>query len=788
MSSRAVLFLVRGWRSAAIFLLALAAAVWLHHVFAAVVPSASWLAWDLLRLWAWQLVLSAACVSAGVAVLAWADAKEGASWEVMALGFPIGLVIFSVGFYLLGYVRGFVPWVAVAWPVLLIVCGARSLWLQLRAPQPEQAAALTRALSLQLVMWLCGGMGVGLAYLGVLSPDSINYDAAWMHLVIAQDYARAGRVIPFYGDWVKSVPHLASVLHTWDFVVPGLGQAKPLRWMMSLHTEFTVFVWTLVGIAAAVNMVVGRVVRGAWTAMFLFPAILAYDSNMGGAADHILAVFAVPLVWFGMLVAKRFAWRLCAVWGCVAGGALLVKLQAVYVIAPVASYLCVCWLVHVWRLWRGGALRARVVAALFVRLATMPVLAMVVFAVHALPNWLVHHNPLYPLAQDIFVHSRPRVAGAVTQVKYLFGDWQAHPPAELGTRLIEAVKLLWSFSFTPHYSFQKNVPITGSLFTLCLPFLLFVRANRRVWSLAGFALAAVFAWAMTYWVDRNLQVFMPLLVVVTAVLLCLAWQTGRVAKAGVVVLVAMQLVAAGDVWFSGMDRIHGAITLIRSSAEARADRRYATYRAPYITLGEALPPKAVVLLHNEHGSLGIDRKVLIDWAGFQGLIDYRTMNSVRDLWNTYRRLGVTHVVFGPTLHAAPSKQEEVLFAVFSRLFGADTKYYGGLQMFPLPPNPPSAQALKVGVLAVGGVPDGVYDVRELGHLDALPPQFWVPPQPLLATADPAPVLAQSDAVIVGNNVSAELNVKLADAWQALVYTPGYRVFARRSLAAARPGP
>lgn len=294
MASRAFQFLVRGWRSAGIFLLAFAGAAWFHHVLAAIAPSASWLAWDVLRLWLWQLVLSAACVSAGVAVLAWANLLEGTLWEALAFAFPCGFLLFSVGFYLLGYAGGFVPWVAAAWPLLLMALGARPLWQQLRVrdsqtADPQLSFTSPLARSTQLMLWLGGGAGVCLVYLGAFSPDSVNYDAAWMHLVIAQDYARAGRVVPFYGDWVRSVPHLGSVVHTWDFVVPFLGHTKPLRWMMCLHTEFSVFVWTLVGIAAAVNWIVGRAVRGAWVVMLLFPAILAYDSNMGGAADHILA-------------------------------------------------------------------------------------------------------------------------------------------------------------------------------------------------------------------------------------------------------------------------------------------------------------------------------------------------------------------------------------------------------------------------------------------------------------------------------------------------------------------
>lgn len=44
-----------------------------------------------------------------------------------------------------------------------------------------------------------------------------------MHVVIAQDYAREGHLVPFVGDWQPNVPHLASFVFTWGFIVPGLA-------------------------------------------------------------------------------------------------------------------------------------------------------------------------------------------------------------------------------------------------------------------------------------------------------------------------------------------------------------------------------------------------------------------------------------------------------------------------------------------------------------------------------------------------------------------------------------
>jgi len=136
-----------------------------------------------------------------------------------------------------------------------------------------------------------GILCVGLIYLGLLSPDSVNYDATWYHLRIAQDYARWGRIRPFF-DYNAIVPHLASILHTWGYLVPGLDGAP--RWMMALHMEFALFLWTLVGVAAGIQRLTDDfTLRASWGSFFLFPIIFVYDSNIGGSADHVLAFFVL---------------------------------------------------------------------------------------------------------------------------------------------------------------------------------------------------------------------------------------------------------------------------------------------------------------------------------------------------------------------------------------------------------------------------------------------------------------------------------------------------------------
>ena len=99
---------------------------------------------------------------------------------------------------------------------------------------------------------------------------------------------------------------------------------------------------------------------------------------------------------------------------------------------------------------------------------------------------------------------------------------------------------------SPHYSFTHDVPSGGALFTLCLPLPLAIRGPRALW--LGFAagLGALFAWAMIFRVDRHLQTFMPLLAATTAAVLARAWELGGRARAGLLVLVGLQVIWAGD--------------------------------------------------------------------------------------------------------------------------------------------------------------------------------------------------------------------------------------------------
>lgn len=715
-------------------------------------PLRDWLFFDLAKLWAWDLLLTVACASAGHCLLVRVfRLGQLPALEKLSLALPLGLVTFVAGIYLAGFLALLGPVFAVVMPLTMLAIGIPDLYRAF-----SSANWRARPVLLTPLAWVFSSFGaicVGIVYLGILSPDSINYDAGWNHLVIAQDNARAGRVLAFPGDWVKNVPHLGSIVNTWAFLVPGLDHPV-LRWMQAQHTEFTIFLWTLVGVAASVRFLAERSeVRAAWAAFFLFPSIFVYDSNLGVAADHFLALFAVPMLMASMRFLGTLGWREGVLLGVFGGAALLTKLQAVYVLVPigVAVMARAAQLVYRRCKRREGA---PAVSSVCIALASCCGAMLLLTLLHFGKNAAVFGNPFFPLAQGRFPSKLSSVPDAQLQMDYLFADWRWHPPTDLFERVRAAAEMVFTFSFVPHYTFVGNVPLFGSLFTLSLPLIFFIGRARRLWLGAAVGTGALLVWAMTFWVDRNLQTFLPLLVAVTAATLVRLWELGSLARVGVSALVALQVVWGADYYFSGSDRIANAMSLIRSGMEGRAENRFSGYRQAYIALGDSLPEEAVVLLHAQHVMLGINRPVLLDVIGFQGLVDYRTFRSPRDIHQRYRQLGVTHVVWSPGLGPSASKQEDVLFALYSTQHLAGPAAFGGFLVAALPKQAPrETPPLQVLSWNVPNYRNGLYPIEALSVCELLPPRMQRYPSPREEADTEAAVqrmLASADAAIISS--------------------------------------
>jgi hypothetical protein len=728
-------------------------------------PLRSWFVLDLATIWLWQLTLGAACASTGALVVhKLVPARDRTRLETIALAFPVGAVVFVLAMYVGGFLHLYGPTFAVVLPLLMIGAGGRqalAAWQGAREAGTLPRLTLAR---LPLVASVLGLLMLGVLYLGAIHPDAINYDASWVHVVIAQDYAREGKIVPFPGNFMLNVPHLGSVLNTWAFIVPGLDMPA-LRWIMALHTEFTVVVWTMVGIAAAARRLAAREAAATWTVYLLFPGLFVYDNNIGGAADHFAALFAAPLLLAAERALRRFDRGWCLLLGAFAGGAVLTKLQAGYLLVPIGLAGLVRAAVLIARRRRAQAVDdgaghdddAPSPRAIAIGIGAAAAAAFVVVLPHLASHAVFFHNPVYPFATDLFngITDPRRQAGTV------MADWAYRAPSALTERFTSSAKLSFSFSLVPQYYFV-NAPVFGSVFTLALPLLLIIgrRNARRLWLGAFVAMGAVFMWAFTYRIDRNLQVFLPVLAAVTAAILVRAWELGRLARAGVGALVAVQLAWGAGLMFSGNERMNAALTLLRGAMEGRSRELLRASRADYVAIGNSLPPDAKVLLHDFHLSLGINRPIILDWLGYQDQIDYASFETPRALHDRLRALGVTHVVWVPGQREAPTRQEEILWGLFVETL-RPKQDFGPFSVAALPTSPPAAEPpYQVMVVGMPGLDDGLYPIQALSNAPQLPPPLHFTARPSKTAPSPAALLDEARVVLAGASATLDATVSL----------------------------
>jgi hypothetical protein len=669
-------------------------------------PWRDWLAWRLLELWAYCLYFNLACAAFGhLVVTRWLRLTGLPALERFVTSMAVGLVAFTLAMYGAGALALYRPWFAVLLPLLMLAGGAWSFVGTSRRGGNRPGSPPFAARLLTGAVLGFGLLCLLLLYLQTLTPAALNYDSRWCHLTAAADYARAGRIVPFYADYTKAVPHLASLVHTWAWLMPGLD--LPLRTMLALHNEFCIVLWTLAGIGAAAAWMVERArVDGAWVAFFLFPIIFIYDSNVGGGADHFLGLFAPVLFLAGVRAGREFAPRRCALLGVLAGGAVLTKYQASFLLAPLGVLLGARWL---WLLARERRLRywrGPLVAGLVAGVVVLP---------HFLRNWIFYRNPLYPYAAHLFPGSRPALPDTPELLRYVYLGDPGIPRGSILARLDKAIHAIWRSSF-------RRPLEPGPLFVVLLALLPLQSRSRRLWLGAAAGSLALIAWGMLYPVERNAQALIPVLAAVAAALVIRAWQLGRLARVGLLALLGLQIIWSGDIWvnqsFGGIDE---TLWLLRQGSAGGANTRFDKYLTSERALDQKVPKDAVVLFHNTRLALGLDRPVLQDLAGHQAVIDYRKVTTPRQMCELWRSLGITHVVHEPGFWPAPSRHEDALFAALLKRFATHVFRQGEYEVFALPAELPPVEApYRILSLGMAGYPDGVYRADAMNTYEIMP--------------------------------------------------------------------
>ena len=790
--TRSFAYLFSDRRVGGVWLLLLGGAGTLYYAVRlnAVYPIRTWLFCQLGELWGWLFLFSLACASFGQFLLH-RVLRVGAmtTLESAVMGMACGVLAFVWGMYIGGALAWYGPFFAIALPMLMLVVShreglefARVVLHEYRLPAVRRVPAV--------VATLFGVVCLGVIYLGIMTPDTLNYDSAWCHMTVAQDYAREHRIVAFPGDYNKNVPQLHSLIYAWGFMLPGLS--PPLRWMMALHSEFALFAWTLAGTGAGISSLLGgKTLRGSWATFFLFPVIFVYDSNLGGAADHVCAFFAAPMLIALLRFCRSFRAPDAALLAATSAGALLTKYQALYLVAPAAGIILVHAIWHgVRTLSVGHGSRPPLVTGrqIVTGLGVLIGLGVLLVSPHFVRNLIFYRNPVYPYLSHIFTGSSPQVPNGAYYIEYILKDFAYRPQGTLLVRLKHAVGLWFTFSFEPHYSYSHDFPTFGALFTLLLPLLPFVRHRASIALAAAVGGSAVFIWAFTYNVDRNLQVFMPVLVCVTGALLIEGFRLGWAARLGLLPLVGLQVVWGADaLFYSGSARIASSVALIQSGFEGRSKTRLEGYRADFRALSDALPTTAKVLLHETHVNLGIDRPLVLDWQGFQGLISYDPIRTPRELFDRYRELGITHLIQIPHQWPTASKQEEVLWQVFVEVYAKHLGRHGGYELLAMPDKAPPREApYRLAAFGLKGYTDGLYPIEGMNanqHLYEQLQKFPSSKQPLSAAAsDLSETLAGVDAVFVGPDVDLEAKSKalLSDQFRQLTnYDSKFTLYVNR---------
>jgi hypothetical protein len=598
-------------------------------------------------------------------------------------------------------------------------------------PPPRTGRCLS---VIALLASLFGVLALGIIYIGIMTPEAIGYDSAWQHQVVAQEYARNGRLVPFPADWAKNHPQLAAIVYAWGYLVPGLR--VPEQWVQALHLEFVLFLFTLAGVAAAVRSITGdKPVRAAWAGFFLFPAIFVYDCNLQGSADHVLAFFTVPVFLAALRAGRTLAARDMALVGAFVGAATLVKYQSMYLAGAAAIPLIFGWLSGAWQRFRrrDGCLT-------WPELLRLPLIVagtmLLVCSPHFIRNAVFYGNPFYPYMQQL-IASHPTFPNADFYVHRTFLDPSLRLTGKLPDRLANVFDVLLTFSWKPHYfGWSNEYPAFGSLYTLCLPLaLLLPRPRRLTWIalLSGFA--GLVLWTLNYRTDRNLQVMVPLFAAGTVAVLIHAWRLGTWARIGVVPLVLLQVFWESDtVAITQSRQITKSLELIRRGWEGnRMPDVWEDFRWQHRQVDAYLPPDAKCVLHYHHMSLGIRRTVLHDWAGTQGLFNAFGYSSPSQIWQSFHDEGVTHIISLPGSIPASTRGEDVLFAMLLDSAGQGHQF-GHFRVDALPAKPPrDIGPIDVLVLGLPGYRDGLYPVQSMAVHEGLPyrlQRFPAPEEPL----------------------------------------------------------
>jgi hypothetical protein len=584
-------------------------------------------------------------------------------------------------------------------------------------------------------------------YIQTLHPLGFTFDARWYHMTMAQRYALSHKIGPMpEGFWNAAWPHLFSYQYTWAFLAP-----LPVlfdRLQLCSHLEVMSFLLTV----AQVPVVVRRLVPGArvgltWLVFLLFPGLYLYDSNLNGGADHFAALFALPIALTFWRAYRHFRVANVALFAVLAAAAVMIK----YTAAPLAVIPAFALLLR--GLWL--AVRHRQLQFLYA-VGALVGLSLAFTAPNWLANIIWYGDPVYPMLHKYF-GSHPWVPDTPDQLKILHGTSR---PGELSSAgLKEALRATVTFSFVPNdwYILHRDTPLFGSLFTLSIPCLLFLRQARRVVWLYAMAMAAVFMWYLISHYDRYLQACMPWMVAATACTFAMVWQIGGYWRFGLVPLVALQVIWGSDAPFIASHNQVGDSPLryvakFLASGHEGVKGRLRVFQ-PLPAIGDAVPKDAVLLIHDLITILGTDRNWVSDLH--QSKISYGLLVNPKAIDQVLKEVGVTHLAWPNGTIYRDTLAGDLAFANYAVNYTVNQQPVANFTVAALPTRPPqdSRPDYDVAYFSCGGsYSSGMYHLSQL-RLPVVDPGRR--PKPLARLPKPAEALEKADFAVIDRRCHAD---------------------------------
>ncbi len=793
-------------------------------VFALVVhrhyPIQKWLFWRYAGYWLAALVFATLAYGLGHLALTKLVLRRLPLLEHAIVSFALGVFGFELAMFVVGAAQGFRKPAFFLVPAALLAVVARPLWKHAGYVRRVLERKRRRAplLGAGLVPLLLGVAGLAMVYFLVLTPENIQFDARWKHMGLAEDYVAHGGIHPAVEGYVFSArPHFTSYLYSWAFLLPGGRLFDKME--LAAHLEFAVFLFTtVVGVGALVRRLVPRAdPRWVWAARFVFPGVFLYDSSVSGGADHVGAMYGVPIALCLFRVVKDLDLRFTALMGVFMSAAALTKETIAFMLVPTPIlFVGGRALLEAWRARKGAVPDER-----RGRWWKAPLLLATTGVVASSPLWLknfvFYGDPLYPVLHR-FLSPHPFTELAGYRLKYGYLEGKMWSPSRDLDGLLATFKTLVTFSFKPNdwKKFHGVVPVFGSLFTLFLVALPFLKRTKRIWILVAWIHVAIFTWYSIHHQDRYLQGLLPLMAAATLAMALLAWRTyGKAVRTLVVALFGFQLVWGGDVWFLQTHAHAGsplkkAIDLLSAGHGKKYDERFAI-QSQWQRIGGMLPEGSKLLLHlfhEHHAHLGTGVETVLDNYLWQFGIEYGTAGSPEGVRQALRDLGVTHVFASPSTKSdgVNSFAADILFHELAGKHTLKRKTVGSGVLGELPDEPltaPFVDAVAVFRCTAPGLPRGLYRVSELTTLPFGPDKGKFP-KPLARAKTNAEVEALLDRagyVIVEKKCTGDARpAELTRSFELMLERRGYsswpvtEIFRRRAKAlpagapAARPPP